>query len=178
MHWGNRMSACSGQSDSHYVYTPTTVLTGEGFHVFSQVLVGTPRLVSYRPKRNHASRILHPQKEEILCTLVTMQKASMEELSLPTHRPETGRHPGGVHIKRWCPPKQLCANCSKRLTFFPAYFPKTKLSSSLPLSKVTQRRRFSACVKEMSRPGPVLYCSYPDPSTPIELITPSPAGEQ
>lgn len=45
---------------------------------------------------------------------------------------------------------------------------------SLPLSRVTQRRMFSVCVKEMSRPGPVLNCLYPVPSTPIELITPSP----
>lgn len=47
----------------------------------------------------------------------------------------------------------------------------------IPLSRVTQRRMFSVCVKEMGRPGPVLYCLYPVPSTPIELITPSPGEE-
>lgn len=30
------------------------------------------------------------------------------------------------------------------------------------------------CVKDMIRPGPVRYWLYPDPSTPMELITPSP----
>lgn len=53
-----------------------------------------------------------------------------------------------------------------------------QLLQSLPLSNVAQRRMFSVCVKEMRRPGPVLYCLYPDPSTPMEQMMLSPGGKE